>query len=283
MTQSRVEPSTAAQKRQDVGLSPHRETAPANVARPPEPDSDPRWLQWMLVCLLAATLVVTALLAMVKLAGAPTDWLTVRAEIAEFFAPQPAQESSAAALVVQDEFESEPGLLVRDFQPNRWMMGVNADEGVYRIRMYPNVVAWSVLGLEGLENYRFSTSTTISTETPWGYGGVIGRYGDAENFFLVLLDGQGRYRVQVQQGSRWTTLVDWTAHPLIAAAGAANTLAVEDAGDVVRVVVNDEIVFQTRAIPLPPGDVGVLAGSLEQSVAQVDFDWIRLTALAEQP
>ena len=80
---------------------------------------------------------------------------------------------------------------------------------------------------------------------------------------------------------RWTTLTDWTADPVIAPAGEANILAVEDAGGVVRVLVNDQIVFQTRAISLPPGDVGVMAGSLEQSVAEVDFDWIRLTAIVE--
>jgi hypothetical protein len=235
----------------------------------------------MLVCLIAAMFVVTGLLAIAKLAGAPTDWLTVRAAVEEFFAGNPTQANSAAAAVLQDEFESEPGPLVRDFQPNRWMMGVVANEGVYRIRMYPNVAAWSVLGLEGLENYSFSTSMIVSAETPWGYGGVIGRYADHQNFYLALLDGQGRYRFQVQQDGRWATLVDWTADPSIAQAGAANTLAVEDAGDVVRMLVNGQIVFQTQAISLPPGDVGVMAGSLEQSIAQVDFDWIRLTASVE--
>lgn len=291
MTINQVNTESAAYKRQAIGLSPHRETAHTVVERPPLAVDEPRWWQWFLVLLIAAMLSVGVLLAAAKLAGAPTNWIAVHLAIMNFLdgitdrdgesAVDSSVPGNAMTETISDEFKLESSVLVRDFQPNRWTMGAIEDEGVYRIRMYPNVVAWSTLGLAGPQNYRFSTSMIISPETPWGYGGMLVRLGDEQNLALVLVDGQGRYRVQVQQNGRWATLRDWTVASSLAGAGMANELALEDAGDVVRVLANGEPIFQTRAITLAPGDVGVIAGSLEQSVAEVDFDWVKLEPLVQ--
>ena len=287
MTINQVNTESAAHKRQAIGLSAHRETAHTVVERPPLAVDEPRWRQWFLVLLIAAMLSVGVLLAAAKLVGAPTNWIAVHLAIMNFLDGIVERDDDASPVesdvteTISDEFKLESSVLVRDFQPNRWTMGAIAAEGVYRIRMYPNVVAWSTLGLDGPQDYRFSTSMIISPETPWGYGGMLVRLGDEQNLALVLVDGQGRYRVQVQQNGRWATLRDWTVASSLAGAGTANELALEDAGDVVRVLANGEPVFQTRAITLAPGDVGVIAGSLEQSVAEVDFDWVKLEPLVQ--
>lgn len=287
MTTTQVNTEAAARKRQAAGLPSQRETAHSVVERPPLAVGEPRWRQWLLVLLIAAMLSVGALLAVAKLAGAPTNWIAVHLAIMDFIdrlverGDDPAPAEGSITETISDEFKLESSVLVRDFQPNRWTMGTIAAEGVYRIRMYPNVVAWSTLGLDNPQDYRFSTSMMISPDTPWGYGGMIARLEDEENLALLLVDGQGRYRVQVQQNGRWATLRDWSAAPNLAGAGTANELALEDAGEVMRFVANGETIFQTRAITLAPGDLGVIAGSLEQSVAEVDFDWVKLEPLVQ--
>ena len=285
MTINQVNTESAARKRQAIGLPAHRETAHAVVERPPQAVDEPRWRQWFLVLLIAAMLSVGVLLTAAKLAGAPTNWIAVHLAIMSFFDRIVERDTGLAERsvteTISDEFKLESSVLVRDFQPNRWTMGAITSAGVYRIRMYPNVVAWSTLGLDQPQQYRFSTSMMISPDTPWGYGGMIARLGDEQNLALVLVDGEGRYRVQVQQNGRWATLHDWSAAPNLAVAGMANELALEDAGDVMRFVANGETIFQTRAITLAPGDLGVIAGSLEQAVAEVDFDWVKLEPLVQ--
>jgi hypothetical protein len=267
MTHSQVDTESAARKRQEIGLSPRRATAQDVVARPPDTRGAGGIQPWLWVGLVALIAVFTVALIVARLTSSSTPSL---ASLEARFAGQ------GNTGTLRNDFSSDEGPLVRDFQPRKWSMGTLPDEGVYRIRLSPSVIAWSTLGAGSLDEFRFASSIQVSAETPWGYGGILGRYSDDRNLYLVEVDGEGRYRFQVQDDGEWTTLQDWTASPLLRPAGEWNEVAIVDGDGTVAVEANGKELFRTQAVWLPAGDAGVVAGSLQPAVAEANFDWIAL-------
>lgn len=277
MTQSALDTDQAARKRQAIGLSARRETAGDQVLRPPPTRHEPRTQEWILVIFMAMFAVITTMLVVAQLIGAPTDWQSVRAAVSSLWA-SPAR-GAAVVVPVEDNFAGEQSVLVRDFEHGRWSMSVEPEAGVYHFRLQPGTVAWSTLGRDALANFRLATSVKISPDTPLGYGGILARYSDDRNLYMVQVDGMGRFRVQAQQEGRWATLQDWTEHEVLLPAGQFNELLVEDEDSVVRFFANNRLLFAADALGLPPGDAGVMAGSAESLITEVDFDWLEVGPL----
>jgi hypothetical protein len=269
--ESRVDTDDAARKRQEIGLSPRRATAQEAVLRPPLQSKQLPARTWLIGGAVAVALLFIVLLAAgrgraVTQAQTPTGAMTSLVR-------------GAAFLTIQDDFSAAGGPLVRDFQPRRWSMGAVPAEGVYRIRMWPGVVAWSTLGAGNAANFRLATDVTILPETPWGYGGLIARFSDEANFYLVQVDGAGRFRIQLRQAGDWSTLQDWTASGVLRQAGEANHLELIDSEDGIAVSANGAVIFTAPATTLPAGDAGVMAGSLDAAVAEANFDAVLLEPL----
>lgn len=268
MTHSQVDTESAARKRQEIGLSPRRATAQGVVARPPDTRPFAALQPWLWVTIVGLIALFTLALIVARLTSSDTTSL----------ASLEARFSNAGAnATLRNDFSTDEGPLVRDFKPSQWSMGTVREAGVYRIRMSPSVIAWSSVGAGNLDHYRFSSSLQVSQETPWGYAGLLGRYTNDRNLYLAEIDGKGRFRFQVQTDGAWTTLQDWTASNALRPAGEWNELVVVDSGSDVSIEANGEELFSTRAVWLPAGDAGVVAGSLQPAVAQADFDWIALT------
>lgn len=268
MTHSQVDTESAARKRQEIGLSPRRATAQGVVARPPDTHSFSRIQPWLWVIIVALIAILTIVLIVARLMTNSTPGLaTLEARFS----------TTSAGPTLRSDFSSDEGPLVRDFQPRKWSMGAVKEDGVYRIRMSPSVIAWSTLGAGNLQGFRFASNFQVSSETPWGYAGLMGRYTNDRNLYLVEVDGEGRYRFQVQSEGEWTTLQDWTTSDLLQPAGAWNELTIADDGGTVTVEANGQELFRTQAVWLAAGDAGVVAGSLQPAVAEANFDWIALT------
>ena len=279
MTQSALDTDQSARKRQAIGLPARRETAQGQVYRPPTIRNESRTQQWLLVLFMAMFAVSTTLLVAAKFIGAPTDWQSVQSALLSFWA-SPVQ-GATAFVRVEDDFASEQSVLVRDFEYGRWSMGVVPEDGVYLFRLRPGTVAWSTLGLNAITNFRAATSLIIAPETPQGYGGIVARYSDDANLYMVEIDGLGRYRIQAEKEGAWATLRDWTADAAIAPAGQPNELMVEDDGSLVRYFANDRLLFEADAVGLPPGDVGIMAGSVDSLITEVAFDWLEVEPLGK--
>ncbi|MGL4651121.1 MAG: hypothetical protein ACRC1H_17075, partial [Caldilineaceae bacterium] len=146
-------------------------------------------------------------------------------------------------------------------------------------RVLPGVVAWSTLGTGAIPAYRFSTSMLIPTESPRGFGGIIGRFSSGGNVVMAQVDGLGRLRVQLLADGDLSTLQDWLQIPELEPAGRYNHLLVEDTGTAITVFANGVAVWATETITLPPGDVGVLGASASGDVAEANFDWVQLEPL----
>jgi hypothetical protein len=277
MTHLHVDTETAARKRQEIGLSPRRATARKMVIRPPEgTPGRSRTQQWLLLGALGVVMLLSLGFAGTRVLGGSTGAAAVEL-------PGITGRTTlvfTGDVTIKDEFVDDNGPLVRDFQPDRWSMGVVAEEGIYRIRVLPGVLAWSTLGAGATDAYRFSTSVMIPTETPWGYGGIIGRSSPGGNLYLVQVDGQGRLRVQVYDEGKATTMQEWIAIPELQPAGSYNHLLVQDTGKVITVFANGVPVFGTESIYLPAGDVGVFGATTTGTVAEANYDWVQLEPLA---
>jgi len=276
MTHLHIDNNISARKRQEIGLSPRRATASEMVTRPPEGSKAQSLQQWMVIGLIALVAILTLSIAATRVLGSPATTNTL--QVATWSGQS--GTSGANPALFRDEFTDSNGPLVRDFQPDRWSMGVIEEQGVYRIRMLPGVIAWSTLGQGAVTEYRFSTSVQIPAETPWGYAGIVGRVSSTEDVYMVQIDGTGRLRVQILDNGNLTTVQDWLQTPEVEPAGNYNQLTVEDTGTAITVFANGSPVWATESIDLPVGDVGVFGASATGEVAEANFDWVALESLA---
>jgi hypothetical protein len=291
-TQAQIDAEAAARKRQEIGLSPRRNTAQSEVLRPPAQSRGGGAMQWLamiglsIVALVLVWMIVSRFLADQPTVASLNDQFnqiidlsvtTAATSLATLSTDPSALLRTPGSLPIREEFTTDEGPLVRDFQPRRWSMGPVPDEGVYRIRMWPGVIAWSTLGIEPVPAYTLLTEMTVSSETPWGYGGLMTRYSDPRNFLFAQIDGNGRYRVQMQKDGAWYTLQDWTEASVLQKAGLVNTVALEDNGVFAILYANGEAIYTTPELGIPAGDAGVLAGSLDPTVAEVNFERVEMT------
>ncbi len=124
-----------------------------------------------------------------------------------------------------------------------------------------------------LEAYRFPGD-------PSGYGIFLGGRGlepDSYDFFEVLLDARGRYRLGHRAGPEYHEIVPWTAHEAIAVPdgddAAHNVLTVEARRDRFAVSVNGALLtsFEPPAYALFHGVVGLRTlGDVNLHVVRLD-------------
>jgi hypothetical protein len=245
------------------------------------------------VLLVAALIMSTSLLVVARLVDSPTDWATVRENLAGWlpgigFGGQDSEATSTAPgggiyrLIIDEEFKTDDGILRANMQDGQWSLAALPDEGVYHMQLAPNRLAWSTIGGDALEDFSLEASITIADVNPAGYAGLIGRYHDSNNFYLFAVDGQGRWQVQLLQDGELLPLGPWQTLDWLNPAGESNLLALEDDGQIVRLYFNGEVIYELVDSALSPGDAGVFGAAPVDTVAQIDVDWLRLYTLAEE-
>lgn len=268
-----------ARKRIEVGLSPRRPTAKSAVQRPPDVPTLPI-SPWALSLLLVAILVVTALLVVSNVTGWAPAWWPARA------AALPGETGMAERAVpladggyrlrLAEEFSSASSTLLQGEQRQEWHTELLPAESIYRIQVWPGHLAWSLLGLDEVADYRLQTSVVVGADAPSGYAGLITRYQDDRHFYLLAVDGEGRFLVQMQDGDEAVMLQPWTEAAFLNHAGSSNSLTLEDSGTVLRFYANGMLLAEVGDLRYAPGHVGLAGGAQAGDVADVRFDWLQL-------
>ncbi|RIK37196.1 MAG: hypothetical protein DCC55_25065 [Chloroflexi bacterium] len=278
-TPSPADSERRAQKRTAIGLAPNRPTA-QNAPRRPPIVSEAQGCLWSLVLLVAALIVVTLLLTSARLIDSPTSWPQVRSLAAGWFgAPAQAVEDDAFRLLLGDEFTHADSVLPFADQPGGWSLGVVPGAGVYRLRVQPDRLGWSTVGIQEAVTFYAEVSFTISEETPNGVAGLVVRQQTPGTSYLFAINGQGEFQAQLLQQGSLQALTPWLPDMALNQAGAANVLAVEDDGEMLRFFVNSILFFEVGDPQLPSGDLGVFGAAPPDSAAEVDVDWLHLYAL----
>ncbi len=282
-----INEEASERKRAAIGLSARRPTAPPAVHRPPRALFS-RAQRWLVTLLLFCLLLSTALLVYAKLTGAPTSWVNVQA----FWRATLTGESwpsrlgsyspgSNYQLRISDEFDMRTGLVACTQQAGEWSSDIVPGQGLYRMQVWPGRLTWSTIALNeevtpAESAYRIDASVTIVDMMPTGYTGFIGRYQDPANFYLFMVDGLARYQIQLWHEGVLTTLQPWTANPLLNPAGFENIIALEDNGAQLQFFANGAALATVASPALSLGDVGLLGGASERSMAEINVDWLRV-------
>lgn len=260
-----------ARKRMAVGLSPRRPTAKETPQRPPNVQSFP----------VPPLLLVTALLAVV----AATVWLVWAnlnlARVVGPSAPVAAElppDSATAVYVLRlgDDFGSAQSALRQGGLAGEWQIELLPEQSVFRMTVWPNRLAFSLLAVDDLAAYRLQTSVALDSAAPDGYAGLMVRYRAGQGFLLFAVDGHGRYSVQAEGRDGLTVLQPWTDAPFLQPAPSVNLLTVEDKGDRIEFYGNQSLLYVYTTPVTPMGYVGIAAGTNGAEVAAARFDWLQL-------
>lgn len=277
-----IDNEESTRKRRQVHLEPRPELMPRQVMRPPSAAVQQRLpLGWLQVFLVGMAIVLTSLLLYSRLVGAPSDWKTVTTTLADWREWRPSTwfGSFSGWRPIADDFKQDNGVLVYSHAPGKWLMGVETNEGVYRMRVFPGVVAYSAVGTAIPTAHRMEASAFIAPESAASFAGLLNRYHNETNFMLLIIDGQQRFQLQVQRDGVWSSVQPWTFHKALLPAGMANVLVLEDDGRVVRYFANDTLLLETEATSASGGGVGLAAGTLTNNAATIDFDWVKVDGL----
>jgi hypothetical protein len=149
----------------------------------------------------------------------------------------------------------------------------------WHITTGPAIITWDP-AWQASGHYRVELESFLFPgERQEGFGLFVGGKdldGDGQAYLYVLLRKNGQLLVKRRQGTETETLVPWTAHPAITPqteGTAKNVLAVDVAGDSVRVFVNDRQVTALARGGLPTdGQVGLRVNhALNLHVTRVDI------------
>lgn len=250
-----------AQKREAIGLSPQRPTAKEVVHSPPEAKRSFSFILLILVVLAGA-------------AAAGLYWrpsILVQGPFAER-APAPME---VGRLIVRDEF-ADPHFTLpvrRSEESDQRYLG-----DLYQMQVSrPGGRVWATLSQFSLGAYRLEADLRLASQEAFarGYGGLIVRYQNDENFYLFVVDGEGQYKIELVHEGAWRTIRPWKqANGL--SGSRQNILSVADDGSELRLYI-DAVQVDAVADPrLPTGDVGLMVGARSQGQAQGLFDWVAL-------
>lgn len=269
-----------ARKRMEVGLAPRRPTAKSIPQRPPDVTTLPL-PPLALALTLVAVLLATGLLVAANLGGGLSLWLPSR-QAATTPLPGRAAPSADYVLRLADDFSQSTSPLTQGAQPEAWQSALLPAESVYAMQVWPNHLAWSLLGGAKLGGYRLQASVEVDATTPSGFAGLMVRFQDERHFYLLAVDGSGRYQVQRQEGEQAEVILPWRMADFLNRAGSANILTAEDDGSRLRFYGNGMLLAEVEKLVYPLGNLGLAAGGLGQGVAEVRFDWFQLYDAAIQ-
>ncbi len=271
-----------AQKRTAIGLAPNRPTAPATLQRPPRRGFS-AGQQWLLILLIGALLLTTMLMVLAKFVDSPTAWPEVAAHWRAWLNGQPLptqlgtyRPGEAYQLRVGDDFDQPTGLVAVAQMDGAWVTNVIPAAGRYQMKIWPGHLTWSTIAIDGTAPYRVDASVTIVDLMPDGYSGFIARYQDPQNFYLLMVDGLGRYQIQRWQAGTLQTLQPWLVDPTINPAGFENVLSVEETGEQLHLLANGVLLYTVTEPQLPLGGVGLLGGAADRTMAEINVDWLRV-------
>lgn len=151
--------------------------------------------------------------------------------------------------------------------------------GAYHIIV--NEIDWVAWG----NPYSYFTDFVLEVDTTQVAGtddndfGVLLRYVDVDNFYRFEISGDGYYSFDLMQDDEWITLIDWTESSAIRQGNDTNTITVVCEGDRFAFYVNGQYLEDYRHNTFPSGDIGLLAGTIEEAPVHIAFDNLKVYAL----
>jgi hypothetical protein len=285
-----MDAETQARKRAEIGLAPHRPTAPAAVHRPAS--ATPSWVRWLAVMALLLLILVVVGMVGARSSALPTTLpATISDTLASAFATlpgaaavqpaatQPTTVSVSSAVFTPwlvDQFTAPSPYVAEVDQAPQLQAAVVPAEGVYRMAVGAGQIGWSLFDTSALPGLRVQTEARVAEGSPNAAAGILARYTDPNNFYVFGVDERGQFFVALVADGQ-TSYVQEPFHlELIHPAGQANILVVEDTAAGLQFSVNNAYVRKISTPALARGQTGIAALNNGAEQATVDFDWIAI-------
>lgn len=143
----------------------------------------------------------------------------------------------------------------------------------------PNALGWT-LSNQQLDNFYLEVDTTHLAGPVAVEHGVLFRYVDPQNFYFLAISATGEFSLWRLQENEWQVIQDWTYTPaILAESGLPNTIGLLAEGEQMTILVNDEVVLETRDDTFPTGAIGLALGTFAEGGVTVAFDNLTLWGL----
>jgi hypothetical protein len=100
---------------------------------------------------------------------------------------------------------------------------------------------------------------------------LLFRYQDNQNFYILSIDGRGRYRVARYVNDEFSVLSDWKTSPAINAAGSSNRLRIDMAGDALTFFCNGQRLTSLRDSAFRSGNLAFGTETFDEGQGVVRF------------
>ncbi len=162
-----------------------------------------------------------------------------------------------------------------DFSTNKGVWGlidglsIKNNQFTFRVEQASDYI-WSTFGGD-YDNFDYQVDTLKLSGPDNNSFGQIFRFQDADNFYTYEISSDGFYLVSKKEDGSWTTLIPWSASPLINKSG-ENQMAVIAQGDQFSFLINGVQVDTVQDSAFGSGALGLLASSYDEAGVAVAFD-----------
>ncbi len=176
---------------------------------------------------------------------------------------------------------SFPNVLLRDSLSSEAGSGFTAEQtdagdyrfenGAYVIEAFEaDQIVWQVIDTV-VDDASFEIEATVSKPRSAAVA-LLFRYQDNQNFYILSVDGTGRYRVARYVDDAFSVLRDWTSSPSINAAGSPNRLKIEMAGDELTFYCNGQRLTTLRDSAFQSGELAFGTETFDEGQGVVRFN-----------
>jgi len=171
----------------------------------------------------------------------------------------------------QDDFSDTSGGWAED----RTEGITDYEQGGYRIMVnQPSFYFWSTPGLS-LTNVRIEVETTKLSGPDDNEFGIICRYQNPQNFYFLTISSDGYYGITKLVDDQFS-LVGMDnllfSENINQGENSKNTLRAECDGTHLRLYANGTLLAETTDVDLDTGDIGLIAGTFDESGTDILFD-----------
>lgn len=146
--------------------------------------------------------------------------------------------------------------------------------GRYRISVdEPDLDLWGTAGLD-LSNVSIEVNVSREAGPSSASAGILCRYQDRDNFYFGIITGEGYYGIGKYEmgGLRLLSGYGLQATDSVNRGSRVNHLRFDCAGSTLTLFVNGFLLASVEDTTFPSGDVGVIAGTLDEANAVFAFD-----------
>lgn len=178
---------------------------------------------------------------------------------------------SSGGAIFQDDFsdsssgwpEAEDADSTVGYTPDGYRIFVNRD----------SYTVWATPGLD-ISDTRITVAATKAGGPDNNEFGVMCRYQDSDNFYVLRISSDGYYSIARHQAGEWALLGtgEWQPGEAIETGDATNAIRAECVGDTLSLYANGQLLMEVEDTAFASGDVGLLAGTFDVAGADILFN-----------